>query len=393
MSEIRLNLIDFTSTLSGTIHGSVGDQCVAALSAEPETIDELQAALHRFNRDPFSLREVLSLTIEIDDQPYDAGIMVIDMSARIVVCNSTYSQPGPDGDINYHDGCLTDIPICYVLPDDWQFLDSIETYKCIVDESRARRSSPLDAREILYGRPLLNFLATSLRLASATYCTPPTEVGKPDQPVLSPIGLIHAQWLLTPRGDLRGKSPREILLAQRRFIGTDLETRALQWTMQLEGPPCLSRYSYAFRYAGFGYHEGVIYYELIRYLLNMMIGSVKSTDDFETLVTELENLKTQWLNEPNPEFDGRTPIILVDNERQRLPEAMGGRSMVIDEDCPICKSMGDDCEAGLDVCFWYLDGSQMDEHFAFSDSATEQEYIEDRLKMELRDLKVDRQRA
>lgn len=381
MSEIRLNLIDFTSILSGTIHGSIGDQCVAALSAEPETIDELQAALARFDREPAPLRQILSLRTEYDEHPYDAGVVLIDLAARVVVIDSTYSCPGPKGQINFHDGQhLTDIPILYTIPADWEFLDSFELYKGCLAERRARRANPLDAREVLYGRPLLDFLATNLRLHHSI-STAPDDL---DQAALSSIGLIHAQWLLTPRADLRGKSPRELLLAQRDFIETDLENRALQWTMQLEGPPCVSRYSYAFRYAGFGWHEWVIYYDLIRYLLKETIHSARPTDDFESVVSHLEILKTNWLNSPNEEFDGRTPGVLIDNERQRLPEAMGGRSMVIDEDCPVCKSLGDDCEAGLDVCFWHLDGSQMDEHFAFSSAATEQEYIKERREMESR---------
>jgi hypothetical protein len=52
MSEIKLNLIDSTTILTGTTHGSNGDYCVAALSAEPETINELVEALERFEKDP-----------------------------------------------------------------------------------------------------------------------------------------------------------------------------------------------------------------------------------------------------------------------------------------------------------------------------------------------------
>lgn len=47
MCELRLNLVDAPEILEGTIHGSVVEACVAALSAEPETIDELRAALER----------------------------------------------------------------------------------------------------------------------------------------------------------------------------------------------------------------------------------------------------------------------------------------------------------------------------------------------------------
>ena len=37
MSEVKLNIIDAQNILTGTIHGSIADRCVAALSAEPET--------------------------------------------------------------------------------------------------------------------------------------------------------------------------------------------------------------------------------------------------------------------------------------------------------------------------------------------------------------------
>jgi hypothetical protein len=40
MSEIRLNIITATQTISGTIHGSFGDVMVACLTAEPETVEE-----------------------------------------------------------------------------------------------------------------------------------------------------------------------------------------------------------------------------------------------------------------------------------------------------------------------------------------------------------------
>lgn len=59
MSEVKLNLIDSQQVFHGTIHGSVVDACVAALSAEPETIAELTSALTRYirrldDRSPFA---------------------------------------------------------------------------------------------------------------------------------------------------------------------------------------------------------------------------------------------------------------------------------------------------------------------------------------------------
>src|SRR6266478_408881 len=107
MSEVKLNLVDAKRVLHGTIHGSVADACVAALSAEPETIEELEAALARYikPRDTnayfnwfssihcptnfFSVSSAESGPIHdfraaLDTEPWDAGIVVIDLAARIV---------------------------------------------------------------------------------------------------------------------------------------------------------------------------------------------------------------------------------------------------------------------------------------------------------------------
>lgn len=378
MSEIKLNLVDSQQIRVGTIHGSIGDACLAALSAEPETINELQLALERFQLEPpdFSSPFVLSKRSHIDTEPYDAGILVIDLAARIIACESTYLRPRPNGQVQYHSAeGPTETPILYSIPDDWLFLRSIDQYESLWVEKRMQRlcQPPLDARSVLYGRPLLEFLATNIRTALTSPDIERHNTNADNE--LSPAGAIHAQWLLTPREDLNGQSPRDVLLAKQDFIDSDLESRALQWSMQLEGPPGLSRESYAYRNAGFGSHEWVLYYELIRYLLETTLQSQPEANiDFVDLIQQLDSLKDAWLNEPNINLDERVPAIVIDNERRRLPEAMGGRSMVVDEDCPLCKMMGDDCEAGLDVCFWHLDGCNIEEHFAFSRFLTEEEY-------------------
>jgi hypothetical protein len=391
MSEVKLNLVDSQTILVGTIHGSDGDRCVAALSAEPETIAELEAALKRFEHDPPSFNSPFTFSEypDVDTEPYDAGVLIIDLAARIVVCDSTYSLPGPEGQVDYHNGeHCTEIPVFYRLPNDWLFLNEVECYGGARAErlELRRESPPLDTRAVLYGRPLLEFLATNVRYAAA--CCQRSNAEAPEGLALSPQGAIHAQWLLTPRTDLRGQSPRDVMLAKREFIDQDLQFRAYQWSMQLEGPPCLTRDSHAYRYAGFGTHEWVIYYYLIRHLLGNADPQACNADfDFEALVSQLESLKDSWLNEPNPHFENRIPAILIENERKRLPEAMGGRSMVIDEDCPLCKMMADECEAGREVCFWHLDCSAMEEHFAFSTCLTEKEYLDDLAEMEKFDRK------
>ncbi len=420
MSEIKLNLIDSQTILSGTIHGSIGDRCVAALSAEPETISELEAALARFEKIPpnFGLRPNLFRRTSVDLVPHDAGILTIDLAARVVACDSTYSQPGREGCVEYHDGTqCTDIPLRYRLPDDWLFVSSVEEYEGLRDERRTARSRPLDARAILYGSPLFEFIAANVKESPqrhksaasnahglhddesqpvASIMTPECSNEESEEvchPLAEIVRDIHRRWLLTPRGDLRGLSPRDVLLAKQDLINFDLESRAMQWSIQLEGPPCLDRNSFAYRFAGFGTHEWVIYYYMVRHLIRSAVdiaGSALVGDSSQTeTIAALNKAKSVWLNEPNKEFEG-LPINIIDNERRRLPEAMGGRSMVIDEDCPVCKMMGDEAEAGLGIYFWHLDGCNMDDEFAFSTFRTIEEWEADQREMEERHKEFDR---
>src|SRR5215510_776675 len=91
MSEIRINLVDSNQILQGTMHGSIADRAVAALTAEPETIAELAIALSRYERDanecvPFAW---FKKSCVVDSRPWDAGVMIIDLAARLVAIEST----------------------------------------------------------------------------------------------------------------------------------------------------------------------------------------------------------------------------------------------------------------------------------------------------------------
>jgi hypothetical protein len=423
MSEVKLNLIDTQQVLHGTIHGSVADACVAALSAEPETIAELTAALSRYikpldDRSPFaSFHSSVNSSAQqsIDTKPWDAGIVVIDLAARIVACESTYSMPGPSGEVRYHDGTKsTDISVFYRLPDDWLFVNSVEAYQWS-RERRARErlaDTPLDVREVLYGIPLLDFIVTECGKIEGVEARPsgtgpisvaPDAAGSiaddadlSEDPMSKEVSRIHSRWLMTPREDLRGQSPRDVILVKQEVIDFDLHTRSLQWSDLDEGPPCLSPDSYAYRFAGFGTHEWVIYYDLVRHLLwsALKLWSALTCRRFglpdpsphthnEKFLTQLEELERNWLEQPWPDYDGRIPAILIDNERRRLPIALRPRDMIVDEDCPMCQMFGDETSPlGMGVGFWHLDGCNMDDDFAFSSYRTREEWEAENLRRE-----------
>ena len=406
MSEVKLNIIDAQRTVTGTIHGSVADSCVAALSAEPETIAELETALGRYNK-PLEGERLLSCfrsSAEIDSEPWDAGLVIIDLAARIVATESTYSQPQPEGEVRYHDGTqATDISVPYRLPTDWLFVNSVDAYHWSAERRREQRERclHLDARAVLYGPGLLEFiLASGLDQVRTSEATRDDEASQ--QALAQEITSIHAKWLMTPREDLAGRSPREVLLEKHEFIDRDLDARSWQWSLQGEGPPCLSPDSFAYRFAGFGTHEWVVYYDLVRYLLwnvadlpnlpaqsNLDSGDQKSPVPNETLVERLEKLKFDWLESPQDEFEGRVPAIIIENERKRLPQAMTPAELIIDEDCECCRMMALEAEMGFGPAFWHLDGSHMDDGFAFSSCLTIQEWETENRRREEFDREFD----
>lgn len=454
MSEIKLNLVDANQILHGTVHGSVTDAVVAALSAEPETLVELEAAIARFIKPVSTSSQFLSFQFsdQIDSTPWDAGIVIVDLAARIVASESTYSTLIPTGEIPFHDGLKsTDVMVRYRVPDDWTFVYSIAEYTSLREDRRNERAAnpPLDAREILYGRPLLEWIVETTNSAevaalwnvlkrsraqqdkSETLIETPVQANEVDQEQdgeTNLISVIHARWLMTPRDDLRGLSPREVLFAKRDFIDFDISSRELQWSFLDEGPPCLSVDSFAYRFAGFGIHEWVIYYDLVRHLLwSALLRQHLNPDDIQKIkygvnaegleskyvnadsdsiscertvrpydptdvegtVKELEEFMTAWLERTQNDYDLRTPAILIDNERKRLPIAIHPREMIVDENCPTCMLLANDPSLG--VGFWHLDGSNMDDDFVFSHHRTREEWEAERLEWQAFSEKFNRE--
>lgn len=372
MSEVKLNLIDSQTILSGTIHGSIVDSCIAALSAEPETIPELAAALGRYilatdDSNPFGWFNRRSA---VDERPYDAGIVIIDLAARIVAAESTYSQPSHEGVVTYHNGHHgTDIRIPYHVADDWLFVNSIDAHRWSRERRLEQRKPPVDARAVLYGRPLLDFIVNSVTnevraLLKSQALGDETTQNESNNPLVP----LHSKWLMTPREDLQGRAPRDVMLEKQNLIDLDMDSRALQWSLLNEGPPCIDRKSFAYRFAGFGTHEWVVYYELVRYLLWCAVDF--ESHDAEENVYKLEQLKVEWLETGNEEYSGRTPAVIIDNERKRLPEALSPEQLIIDENCDCCRMMAQDAAMGFGPGFWHLDGSEMEEEFAFSTCKT-----------------------
>ena len=370
MSEVTLVLLDADRAIHGTCHGSVAEAVNAALSADPETIEELEVAVGRFirpgeGRGPFS-----HFRKGDDDRPWDAGVVVVDLAARLIATENTYFAPCREAEIAWHNGKqATDTWIPFRVPDDWLFVDAMECWRGRSRRRREERAAtpPLDARQVLYGK-VAAFIAAECLAARAAAGVPAGQ---------DPIAAIHARWLMTPREDMRGQCPRDLLLARQNFLALDMQWREMQWSFTGECPPGLSPESAACRFSGFGVHENVLYYEMIRYLLGECWPHLAQAGDMSQAEesARLERLQQEWLTTPQEEdLHGLTPFFVIANERSRQPLALSRKQVVIDDDCPLCQMLGD----SKTPTFWHLDGSSMDDDFPFSFHETREEWEEER---------------
>lgn len=245
---------------------------------------------------------------------------------------------------------------------------------------RAERKAnpPVDYRAFMYGPPLIEFIAAECATV-ARPAVPPESIE--DDPAVA----IHKQWYMTPREDLGGKTPRDILFYKRRFIDRELQWRNHQWSFAGICPPHIPTETNAYRFSGFGIHEWVIYYYLVRHLIDQAINDQDRSADFATEVERLTLVKDTWWNEPDPDYYGRTPRGIVESERRRIGISMSAREILIDEDCPCCQMMADDFTTPM---FWHLDGCNMDDCFEFSDHETREEYEKERAEWVIRDSEI-----
>jgi hypothetical protein len=358
------------------------DSLIAALSAEPETIPEFESALRRYVECESDWPPLGGFNRHEDLEPYDAGIVAIDLSSRTVGFDTTYSIPTASGSVRvpreYADGDDDDIWIPYKLPDDWVFVESMALYRgtrISQREDRLRRA-PFDARPILFGRPLVTYIALAI-----------SEVSHPNAE--DAFADIHADWLMSRRKDLRDRSPRDVFLEKQDFIDFDLQSRSLQWSLTKVCPPPLPKNSFAYMNAGFGTHEWVLYYDLFRYLLTDAAERRASGGpvEIESEIARLSSLRDEWLRTPDPEISGRTPLEIIDLEKQRINMTVSAKEAMIDENCPCCIALAEDFDTPM---FWFLDGCNMDDRFEFSSFKTLEEWNAQRAERERFDREFER---
>lgn len=348
---------------------------LAAISAEPVSMEEFYTAVSRYlpshrwqeTGDPGSLET---------SKTNDGNWCLIDLDARSVIAGESFELPDPNGSYQADEtDASVEFPIVWMTtPDAWRFESATNDWMTqLAERRRNRRREPrVDIREILYGRSMLEFIVD--------HCSTEKRILE-DAKREAEIRQLHAEWLMTPREDLLGKTPRDWLLGDLSRLQLDLQHRASQWSKQGFPPPALDETSAAYRFGGFGTIEVVVYFELVRTLFSVAWDRV-SAGDFhrENFISQLIELRERILDEESDDgSSGYTNRQLIELERKRMPIISDGAHLF--DDCPLCRAMADErIDLGPTFLWYDTHELELEDEFAFSTTLSRAEWEQEQLE-------------
>jgi hypothetical protein len=368
---------------------------LACLAGDPRSLEELAAAWSRYRPH----QSLLELEWREEAAPPGPGEwLAIDLQAQRFAWrdpDDLAAEPGcyePD-DVNVDGRNL----LAWInVPPWWQQVPaerwSFAKVQPSAGQAAQQPATGFDFRSVLYGPPLLKYiaeqaLACKSRLASmgAAGSIGRGQAGdEVDDPAAARDGLtpreraqaerfeelakkLHARWLMTPRAELRYRTPRTYLHEHREWKDRELDQRRSQWSRQRRPPPPAPRDSSMFLYGPMGTEEVMSYFDLCRHI---SWSALQLVDDepkiaLAALIERLGTLRDGWLASEVVEGDGMSVQEVIDGERQLVPRVAS--SDPIDCDCPLCRIHTLDPEMfgpAFSMCDPYRE--EMEEDFVFS---------------------------
>lgn len=345
---------------------------LASLSSDPRSLEELAVAWSRYRPDQPLLERDWEPALKPGAEEFWLGV---DLTRQSYVWNDPEPiDPNAGGmrenvDDQWHASDEADnaLVVWLNVPPWWTKEDADRWSSSENDErtqGRYTHVQSLDFRSVLYGRPLVEYIAGSV-CAVAPQCRAAIEVDSRACDKLTKK--MHAAWLMTQRGDLEGATPRYYLHLQRDWKDREIEYRRTQWTKERRPPPPVSNASHLFRFGPMGTEEVVTYFELCRELFQAawLCMSDDPKIDLSALIAFLELTRDSWMEESSPDLDGCAPEEVIEIERQLMPRQASCDP--IDCDCPLCRMQSLEPEL-FGPSFTICDGFQleMEGEFAFS---------------------------
>ena len=431
-TKIFAQVADESQTLAGGINQEDAWLLLAALSADPESLEEVEAAVAHLRTEaacePAGAGkgglglEALGMQIQTTGVDPSGCDLAIDLPGRTVVvsrlwaesCGESVQRPGSaknrdridDGLKMLRSGAVLvdrvgqDRPVRlpYHIDPRWDVRIGRGDWDPTVRQRRALAAQdPIPSfRRILYGSAMRQFLAEELwNLSSNSQEASRDPMGGSNDAadgVAGPqgkeeaISLIHQKWLLRRREDLGCRSPRQVMTEAIGAVDAMMEDRQIAWSAISRQPASVPRASRAFREALFGSNEWILYYDLVRCLLELgwhwIDGSLQELEQddrkrepcsssqgleaepksLEGLARWMEQLQRCWMEDPQPHLLDRSPREVIERERRRLPDAVP-----VDQqdwfscDCPMCQWMKEENA----ITFWRMDECHMEDAYAF----------------------------
>lgn len=372
---------------------------IALISEDPGCWDEAIACWARYDSPvvcefaaslPF---RVVDLETAIDSVRQLDEWLVVDFRSKRILTGFEFMTIGRDEAFAMVDDELGDqhSPVSVHLPPWWEFHEQVDA--SAIDESRqAPIDKPCVNRDVLFGEPFLNYLADKIltTVQSEAWSTSDAHLNEQTR---YPFTLdVHREWLMTPRDDLCGRMPRQLLHGAHSWIDRVIWGQRRRFE---DGAPMVAAPNDfdGYETAPMGSEEMVIYFDLCRELIgagwiwccdnvNEQVLQNRSNCQLE-FVHFLRGARDQWLNSPFEE--GSPPSFIIECSRRRVPrgagvpiEGMTGQQSEQhqeDCDCPLCNMMN---EGMIGFGFTGLDGHHLDldDDFAFSMYATHEEWAE-----------------
>lgn len=370
---------------------------VALISDDPATWEEALSVWPRYrspavcefpstlpleNREPASIAATLSHA--------DAWV-VIDFNHRRILAGGSFPELKRDiafkisDDENNERACSVSIH----LPPWWELHENA----AITSVNQPRVSpitKPLVSREILYGEPFLVDIASRIIEIATSDARKKCRkfLGKR---TVAPVTIAaHRDWLMTPREDLDGRMPRQLLHVAMGWADSVVCGQRLRCE---DGVPLVAVPDdwEGFDTAPMGSQEVCMYFDLCRDLIESgwhwcqtheRLLTTEAKDSLQNqLVRFLRDAKTDWLKKPSD--DGTPPNFIIECDRRRVPwgsglpiegiDAVPSKQHILDCDCPICAMMADGM---FGIGFTSISGYHLesDGEFAFSLCETREEW-------------------
>lgn len=383
---------------------------VAVASEDPGCWEDIAAFWPRY-RTPAVTEFISCLPLEVVDtrkvrtalEKSDSWL-VIDLVLKRVLTGPGIEPFGRDEvfDMSGDETGERPIPLSIHLPPWWEMWEQTDAHAIDRDRESPLRVPRVD-RPVLFGKPLVeDFARRILDIAESDEWKSRGAIG--DGPARDACTRqVHRDWLMTPRDDLGGRMPREMLHGGREWIDR------LVWSQQLRhqhgGEIVAAEIDYSIEGdEPMGGEEIVIYFDLCRELIEagwewcagegQRQKSLANRSLRERELSEfLLQAKEEWLSQP---FEGGAPPrFVIECSRRRVPRAAGvsivgmdeqePEEHVIDCDCPLCIMMA---EGSFGTAFVSLDGHhlELENEFAFSMCETREEWEEQQQEVgEMRD--------